>query len=469
MAKIFENDGKEAWAALHRTIVTNLIGSEEPLGVIVQPLKIAERADWDTSNQLLNMYREQRIANQIPTWNALYFPAAGSNVPNEYLAFLDELNSSLINKNTDVDKDKLKRLDQERKDAQDKLQKNEFFVNQQWDRYVANNRGKPPLSRVQWETDFGYNSLRLNYQNDVRITLAAYMLEANKVGGDILEVGRVMSMISDPRQKIPLPQDENDTQLSAEYWQYWYRAGLSDDLKVFLETSSTLDISLNDESEKTHRFEERWNAGINGSYFGFFGAGGGASNETIKIQTEKDTMSIKIHFENIQSFAVDRGQWFQAGIISRFRDRMPKGFWGQAGRLNLIPTSVILIHGLKIELITSSVVTDYFFNKRSVSGSAGFNIGPWSFGGSAGRTTIEENYEMTRTGTGFTIEDKSKRAQILAVVSIRNQDLLKLSEDTVPLSRLLTQDDLLEGHTLVDLARRAENSNLESFFAKDSS
>lgn len=466
MANIFKNDGKGAWAALHNGIIAGLGGDKEPTGVVVQPLQVAERADWDTQNSLLNMYREQRIANQAPTWNALYVPSAGINVPDEYQAFLDQLNSKVITDAGAADPEKLKRLDAERKAAQDKLQKNEYFVNQQWDRYVANNRGKPPLTRLQWETDFGYSATRLTYQSEVNATMAAYMREVNTAGGDLLELGRALSALSDPRQRIPLPQDEDDAKLSSDNWQYWYRAGLGDGINEFLSTSAPWDIELNEQSIKTTRFEERWSASVNASYFGFFGAGGGTSNETIKTHAEDETSGIKIHFENIQSFPVDRGQWFKAGLISRFRDRMPKGFWGQSGRLNLIPTSVILVRGLKIEVTTSLTVTDYFFNKRSTSGSAGFSIGPWSFGGSGGRTTIEENYDMQRTGTGFTIEDKSGRAQVIAVWSIRNADLLNTLIETAPLHQSLTSEELRAGKILVDLARRTEGSDTRAFFAK---
>jgi hypothetical protein len=206
MATIFENDGRDAWAALHKGILAALRGEQEPTGVIFQPLQVAERGGWDTTNRLLNLYREQRIANQMPTWNAIYIPNTGVNVPDEYQSFLDQLNSKVITDAGVADPDKLKRLDLERNAAQDKLQKNEYFVNQQWDRYVANNRGKPPLTRPQWETEFGYAATRLSYQTEVNAATAAYMREVNTAGGDLLEVGRALSALSDPRQRIPLPQ-----------------------------------------------------------------------------------------------------------------------------------------------------------------------------------------------------------------------------------------------------------------------
>lgn len=466
MAKIFENDGKDAWAALHKGILAGLTGDTELRGVIVQPLQIAERADWDTSNNLLNLYREQRIANQMPTWNAIYIPNAGINVPDEYQVFLDQLNSKVIADSGIIDKAKLERINLERIAAQDKLQKNEFFVNKQWDRYIANNRGKPPLTRLQWETDFGYAATRLSYQSEVDLANAAYIREVKNAGGELLEVGRATSALADPRQRLPLPQDENDVEQPSDNWQYWYRAGLTDNLSNFLKDTFNWSIELTEASERTTRFEERWSGGAGFSYFGVFGVSGSVSNETIKKHAETDTSSIKIHFSNIQSFAVERGQWFKAGVISQFRDRMPPGFWGEAGRLNLIPTSVVLVRGLKIEVTTSALVTDYFFNKRTTGGSAGFRIGPWRVGGSGSRTTIEENYEMLRTTTGFTLEDISGRAQILAVTSIRNNDLLASEQDSTPIYRLLADNEIREARMLIDSVRRGTQTTLELFGVK---
>ncbi|WP_421249285.1 hypothetical protein [Aeromonas sp. 603359] len=454
MADLFKNSGKDAWAALHHAIVDRLGGSQELRGLLIQPLQVAERADWDTPNRLLNMYREQRIANQVPTWNAIYIPNAGINVPGEYHAFLDQLNSKVIADAGVADPKKLERLDLERKAAQDKLQKNEFFVNHQWDRYVANNRGKPPLTRSQWEVDFGYAAAKFGYQQEVNAAVANYLREVNTAGGDLLEVGRAIGAFTDPRQRIPLPQDEDDAMLPSDNWQYWYRGGLGDSIESFLATNSPSTITLEETSTRTTRFQERWSGSVNVSYFGVFGAGGGASNETIKTHAETDTSMISIHFANIQSFPVERGQWFMAGLISRFRDRMPQGFWGQSGRLNLIPTSVILVRGVKIVVNTSSTVTDYFFSKRTAGGSAGFQIGPWRVGGGGSRTTIEESYEMRRTATGFELEDMSGRAQIIAVASIRNADLLASQVENTSLFRSLSSADESEGMRLLEASRR---------------
>jgi len=243
--------------------------------------------------------------------------------------------------------------------------------------------------------------------------------------------------------------------LPSDSWQYWYRGGIADDINLFLTSSNTTTITLDETVTRTTRFEDRWSGGFNVSYFGVFGAGGNASNEVIKTHAETDTSSISIFFENIQSFPVERGQWFKAGLISRFRDRMPAGFWGQSGRLNLIPTSITLARGVKISVNTSSTVTDYFFSKRTVGGNAGFRIGPWRVGGSGSRTTIEETYDMRRTSTGFEIEDKSGRAQVIAVTSIRNADLLTSPVENKSLHRSMTSTEDSEGMRLLEESRRS--------------
>jgi len=351
------------------------------------------------------------------------------------------------------------------KDNQRKIncKKNEYFINHEWDRYVANNRGKPPLSRAQWESDFGFSANRLNLQRQVDSILAAYMREVNTAGGDLLEVGRALGALSDTRQRLPLPQDEDDATLPSDSWQYWYRAGLADNIDEFLRTSNVVEINLTDVSTRTTNFHERWGGSFNVSWFSAFGVGGSVSNETIKEHSETDTSSIKIHFENIQSFPVERGQWFKAGVVSRFRDKMPKGFWGASGRLNLIPAAVTLVRGVVIEVNTTTTVTDYFFSKRTTGGSAGFSIGPWRIGGGASKTSIEETYSLEKTGSGFLIKDNSNRAQIIAVTSIRNADLLSSPSPMSPLYLELNEAEAREGRLLLEESRRDSSNSVEAF------
>ncbi len=455
---IFQDNGKNAWAALHRAIVTSIQGAQETTGLVVQPLQTVTRADWDTPSPLLNMFREQFVANQAPTWNAVYFPNTGVNVPDEYLAFLDQLNAVVVQGAGGANPARLRQLDAERRTLQDKLQRNEYRINKEWDRYVANHRGKPPLSRPQWETDFGFAATRIQYRSEVEAALAAYMREVTTAGGDLLEVGRALSALGDPRQRVPMPRDEDDLAMPSDNWELFYRAGLSENLRDFLDhPGAAFDLTSDDAATKTDRFEERWSGGLSVSFLGFFGASGGASNETIRSHAETETGSISIHYDAVQSFAVQRGSWFKAGLISRFRDRLPAGSWGEGGRLNLIPATVVVGKGARIKVTTSTTVTDYYFNKRTAGGDAGFSIGPFRIGGGGGRTTVEESYEMVRTGTGFELTDTSGRGQIIAVASIRNADLLTTQHPTSALFRLLEHDEALEARSALLSARLPES------------
>src|SRR5262249_35546939 len=160
----------------------------------------------------------------------------------------------------------------------------------------------PQLPRAEWEVRNGYDTQRLNLRRQIEASLAAYMLEANKIGGDVLEVGRAISALSDPRARLALPQDEHDAKLSSDSWQYWYRAKLNDDIKAFLAQTSHVELSVREGSSKTDRFEERWNASASVGWFGLFEANGAASGETIRRHAEEQSQSVSISFENMQSF-----------------------------------------------------------------------------------------------------------------------------------------------------------------------
>jgi len=294
------------------------------------------------------------------------------------------------------------------------------------------------------------------------VALAAYMRLVNDAGGELLEVGRALAALSDPRARVALPQDEQEATMDPATWQRWYRANLGDDLANFLRDEFIGSIMLQEGEQRTSNFHTRWNAGGGFSWFGLFGVSGGESNETIQRRSEGQTSRIEFKFKNLQSFPITRGQWFKGGLISQFRDRMPAQFWGEGGRLNLIPATVTLVRGMRIEVHTSSEVSEYFFNKRIYGGRAGFRIGPFSFGGSARRVTTHEESSFQRTDFGFVVEDNSERAQVLAVTSIRHADLLQQPEDALPDSRRLDVNEVREGMRLLNEMRAGADGGVEA-------
>lgn len=446
MTSIFEENGASAWARYHNCL-KDILGGEQT-GVVIQPLAIAERAEWDTGNYYYDAYLQQKIANNMPTWTPLYTVNSGVNVPDEYQAFLDELNTTLVSNAGVPDPAKLKRLDDERANLQKKYQSFEKNLEKAWKEYIKEVPEENRMSRADWEVSRQYAGERTTLERQLQAAIGAYALEANKAGGDLMEAGRAIAMMGDRRQRLPLPASLKEAGQNTENWQTFYRANIGGDLEAFKKEIVKTEFSIEVASQETTNFEKSWNAQANTSWFLFFKANGSVEFQDKSQNMKTSTTSIKISFNNITSMPIERGQWFKGGLVSRFRDRLSPSFWGQAGRLNLIPTEIIVGHGLSIEVSTTDEMKEWVYSRESFSGGGGLSIGPFRFGGKAGYTTAKEHTKIEKTNSGLTITDTSGRAVVLAVVSIRPADLLGINP--TPLFDLLSEDEMLKMRKLID-------------------
>lgn len=421
----FQDNGQAAWNQYHKGLLS-LLGGAEQGPTVVQPLAIAQRVEWDTNSPEYNLFLKQDIAEAVPSWTPLYTRSMGRTVPDEYLAFLDELNSKLIHTST-VNTSVLQHLNLERKAVRDSLEALSREANNRWKLYLKETPAPLVSTRAKWEEDMGISGQRKNYQEQLAAAEGAYLLEANNVGGDVKEVGRAIIALGSAIQQVPLPSSPEEIQLGKDYWSYYYRASLDGDIFQFKNEASPLSITMNDLAQQSTSFSSKWNASASVGWCCFFSASGKMEDEVQSTKWKQQTSEVKVNFKNIKPFNIIRGQWYKPGLITRFLDRLPASFWSESGRLNLIPTQLIVAHGLSIDITTSDEVRDYFYHRHSVGGGGGFSIGPFSLGGGGSSTSTYSETNVVKTATGLHIEDTSGRAVVLAVISTRPQDLLHTS------------------------------------------
>ncbi len=444
---LFAEKSQSAWSQYHKAIDDFLGGSKAP--VVVQPLAVAQRAEWDNKNPQYNLFLKQDIGNAVPNWNPLY-TRSGRNVPEEYMAFLDRLNSKLIQGAGVVDKEKLARLSNELRDVRTRLLKLNSGVESQWKYYLQTTAPSDRLTRARWEEEFAYSADRANLQRQIQAATGAYLVEVNNAGGELMEVGRAIATLDSQIQKMPLPSTPEEIELGTASWQTYYRTSLDRDIFAFLREKSPQKFTIKESMKKTNSFASSWNASATIGWCLFFSASGSVEHEDKSSQFEKETSEISFSFDNVQPFNIIRGQWYKPGLINRFLDKIEPSFWGRAGRLNIIPTQLILGHGLSVEIKTSAQMKDYIFSRHKVGASGGFSIGPFHLGGGGGSTTTSEKTTVTKTDTGLQVKDQSGRAVVLAVISNRPADQLKIPNDTKPLFMDLPPDKKQLGTELLD-------------------
>lgn len=452
---MFAGDRSEAWSVLHQQLLDFLNLPAEQLGVGVQPLAVAARAEWDTGNTRLNVFHQQQVANAVPTWTPLYERAGGGakNVPDEYRAFLDRLNSKIIADTPQIDGRKLEQLSREREELLREMAQFNEDTRRRYTEYAVSTPPPARLSRNEWERKYGYSGQRENLVGRLDYLNGLYLQEVNTAGGELLEIGRAISELGAENQRIALPSNEFELELGEDTWSYYYKSYVAGNLKHFLGEAAARTFAIDSASRRSTSFESRWRVSAGASWFGLFTASGAAENVEVQRSWENTSTSVSVTFANVQRFDVVRGPWFKAGLLDQFRDRLPGEFWGPGGRLNLIPSAVVLAHGLTVSVKGSREAGTYLYEYKRRAGGGGFRIGPFGFGGRGSSTTSLEQTTVEVNSDGFTVQDRSGRAMILAVVSSRPLDVYTGNE--VPLHvRLMARERPHDGAARPDRLTR---------------
>lgn len=163
-----------------------------------------------------------------------------------------------------------------------------------------------------------------------------------------------------------------------------------------------------------------WNA--NGSWGGSFlqvGIGGGSSSFSNTVRTDGE--NILVRFCNIQYVAV-QAPWLymdvlrdvDRGLYAQKPDSMIKGqkILGPEGLIPRMVKGLIIARDVDISAKLSKTSIDEL--KKSASGKAGFGLGPWKVGGSAGKTKYDA--KNSKEDGLFSLSTNYGRPVILAVV-----------------------------------------------------
>lgn len=426
---IFLNEGQTAWEIYWKAI-ENLMGGDSNY-TVVQPLAIASRVEFDSGYPKHNLYLKNSLGNRIPTWGALYRNTAGLTVSDEYLAFMDRINEAVVGDQSGEEQRRLREIDNQRKDIRTRRNALRREIKVAWDDYCFVTPANSQMSYAMWLQEEGWETELGILTRELESINGRYIVVFNNTGGVVAEIGRATAALEASTSKYRLPATTDEENQPPESWSEFYKTAIQVDIQRFKQDRVETTIQVSEEQHRSSNISKWWGGGGSVSYgwFGFGGGFGGTSNHSQVIRnTESHTLSLKINFKNVSSFPIVREPWFKEGLIRQYASKLPRSFWEANGRLNLIPTSVLLAHGLSIDVKTDDETRDYYYESHRTSGRAGFRIGPWSFGGSGGSTSTTENTSVEKTETGFKVSDTSGRAVVLAVSSFRPLDLLPAPE-----------------------------------------
>jgi hypothetical protein len=398
---------------------------------ILRPLSVTSSVD-----PRLAYFRKLVIGETVPAYGKLnpndYVGLSGKSVGIGYQQYLLQLNAEVIRRFVNpADHAKIDSAKQRYERAQAALTAFARMANADWKRKKT---ADPTLDRATWDIEygaFGFTAGRRMLLDESTKSYGEYRALATPYP----QVARVAEALARTAYgvgtQIALPSSEDDVALGADGWDTYYKTNidLGMDWRDFWGTDAPDERGIEQASQTSTHYEHRWSAGGSVSY-GFFSVGGSASGGTIENHLRAGTQRVKFSFDRLALGTIVRGTWFDNGLVTSkpYTDYVAfDEYWGANGTLPLIPISVVVGRGLKIEIETSQIAHDDYQSWRQTSGNAGFRCGPFRIGGGGSSSTSWGSVTDTSSGSTIRLKDESGQAYVMAVISQKMDDLVSSS------------------------------------------
>jgi hypothetical protein len=423
---IFETSDS-AWSALTKQFEQMSGSPGTPL--IVQSPTIFRPLTITGINPALALTRKLLLGDNQPAYhnlNQTAYTQSNKSVQKGYIQYLQTLLVEMTKRmSAPVDYDEIERLQKIYTKAQSALN---IFVRDANADWALKKRNNPGLSRQTWDANYcpeGFTPKKTLLQKDTMAKYGALQSKQSAYPALTRVTTALFNCEMNAREIINLPLSEDDLALP-DTWTPFLRTNLEPGMKWedFFNKDAPQTIEITSSSFHSEHYDSSWSAGGSFSY-GFFSCGGSASGGHVEDHLRKGTQKLRFIFKRMIPVQIQRGAWYDEGLLS-YTDYVDKEeFWGPRGTLNLIPVSAVIGRGLTIEIETTSEAYDSFQDWRKASGNAGFSFGPWSVGAGANSSTNSSSVSDESTGTTLRFTDNSDQIYILSVISMKMDEYLK--------------------------------------------
>lgn len=159
---------------------------------------------------------------------------------------------------------------------------------------------------------------------------------------------------------------------------------------------------------------DSWSASGGGSFMGWSLGGGGSGSSSFSKSMSK-LNSIKIGFENIAEYLVDRSAWFNPAVLQDPATRKLVNNRRELNNLEYISVGLIICRGLSLELKFSEKVNSADWSQSSISAGGGASFCGFSFHASGGRSSTRTSIKSDEAGTTVTFTDDGNVVRVLGV------------------------------------------------------
>jgi len=421
--QIFSDFGVPAWNRVSKYMQLKFGNLAKDEVVLVLPT--ATDAAWDDHNGIIRAMEMYKWGDWMPSSSWTYAPNAGKRVSDGYRYFLKAAYLATVDANGTISeqrKNALKRETEEVEYTRALYNKIQVDASDAYASYAATTPAPHRLTKAQFLKDQGYDDLIKTRKANLDTALARLKtLNEGIVDPDLDLLTNAEIRYDNPNQKVLLPPVK-EVLNDRDRWQSYYSSWIDKDLFSFLKESRIQTENIQESSDKSDSFEQQWKASVSVSFLGLFRAGGASAEQVRREQhVQQNATRIDIVFDNIDTFPIVRGEWFNQGVIDRFAPRLAAenwtAMWGPNGLLELIPKSLLVAHGMSFTVYADQQSIDYLYEHFQGGADAGISIGWWRIGGGGNYSSTKEQTSVQKFADHITFTDLSGRAQVLGVLA----------------------------------------------------
>jgi hypothetical protein len=418
---IFGEFGAPAWSRIFKYYETRFGAVASDERVLILPT--ATDAAWNAPSKTLRLVDMNKWGDCIPSFAWQYSANCSKRISGGYGYFLTSALVAQIDASGTIAenvKNALRRVNEEVQ-----FTRTEYIakVDEADKAYADHVRTTPPRDRLSKQRFLD----KFEYKSEIEARQARLAAAGKRLGDltknlndpDIVLLEKAQKKYDSPKQIIqlpPVPELLNDR----ERWQDYYISLIDKDIFKFLDEDVRQDQEISESSAKSEYFQSHWQASVGISFFGF-GLGGSAEQTKRETHIRNNSTKIGIHFENIDTFNIVRGEWFDEQVIARFAPKLKAeawtAIWGKNGQLELIPKTLLVGRGVSFVIYADSNSLDYLYDHFEAGG--GISIGFWGIGIGAGGSysSTKENTEIKKFSDRIVFRDLSGQAKVLGVLA----------------------------------------------------
>jgi hypothetical protein len=223
------------------------------------------------------------------------------------------------------------------------------------------------------------------------------------------------------------------------------------DLKAFILNPGGRAFDTLTTSHQISTGSSSWYGSGGGSFLGW-GIGGGGSGASSYSTDVSSMKSVQLGFKNIAEIYIDRGQWFNPGVLQDPNIYKLVKTLPQLAYLKYVAVSLFIGRGLTMTLHLGHNASNSDWSTQSINAQGGCSFLGCSFGASGGSSRTSSNFTSNADGATVTFSDGDNVIRVLGarvepfLAAVRPTAVLNAA-DSATSNEKLTADvnDLMSG------------------------